>query len=189
VRRAPADWIGRRSRVPYTRRERSDHPGRPGRSVAASASALGAEDRRFESCRPDSVNAARARGPSVRHGKCGCSSMAEPQPSKLVMRVRFSSPAPLYRQQSVDDALSDKASRTSAEVDQAGSVPTSCPKYSEIGFDNAPSGHTASRARGPMAPGESELVYGPTYVSPAAEIMVIRSTIGLISSLPARWRI
>jgi hypothetical protein len=31
------------------------HAGRPGRSVVASASALGAEDRRFESCRPDSV--------------------------------------------------------------------------------------------------------------------------------------
>jgi hypothetical protein len=25
----------------------------------------------------------------------GCSSMAEPQPSKLAMRVRFSSPAPV----------------------------------------------------------------------------------------------
>ena len=36
-------------------RERSAKVGRPGRSVAASASALGAEDRRFESCRPDSV--------------------------------------------------------------------------------------------------------------------------------------
>ncbi len=36
-------------------RERSAEAGRPGRSVAASASALGAEDRRFESCRPDSV--------------------------------------------------------------------------------------------------------------------------------------
>ena len=32
---------------------RSAKVGRPGRSVAASASALGAEDRRFESCRPD----------------------------------------------------------------------------------------------------------------------------------------
>jgi hypothetical protein len=27
----------------------------------------------------------------------GCSSMAEPQPSKLVMGVRFPSPAPLFR--------------------------------------------------------------------------------------------
>ena len=51
-----ANWIGRRTGVPYTRRERSADAGRPGRSVVASASALGAEDRRFESCRPDSVN-------------------------------------------------------------------------------------------------------------------------------------
>ena len=27
---------------------------------------------------------------------CGCSSMVEPQPSKLMMRVRFSLPAPRY---------------------------------------------------------------------------------------------
>jgi hypothetical protein len=80
--------------VPYTRRERSDQAGRPGRSVVASASALGAEDRRFESCRPDSMSATKTRQGRNSSWKCGCSSMAELQPSKLVMRVRFSSPAP-----------------------------------------------------------------------------------------------
>ena len=88
-----------RSRPPYTRRaSRRDHPARPdrggaGRSVVASAPALGAGDRRFESCRPDAVH----RFDQVRSDRrflCGCSSMVEPQPSKLVMRVRFSSPAP-----------------------------------------------------------------------------------------------
>src|SRR5215212_5979507 len=44
--------------VPYTRPSDA-WPSRahPGRSVVASASALGAEDRRFESCRPDSAAA------------------------------------------------------------------------------------------------------------------------------------
>ena len=46
-----------------------------------SAPALGAGCRRFESCHPD-------------HFFCGCSSMVELQPSKLVTRVRFPSPAP-----------------------------------------------------------------------------------------------
>ena len=87
-------WIGRRSRVPYTRRERSDQAGRPGRSVVASAPALGAGGRRFESCRPDSMNAAKRPQGRNSSWRCGCSSMAELQPSKLVMRVRFSSPAP-----------------------------------------------------------------------------------------------
>ena len=45
-----------------------------------SAPALGAGCRRFESCRPDHT--------------CGRSSMVEPQPSKLMTRVRFPSPAP-----------------------------------------------------------------------------------------------
>ena len=45
-----------------------------------SAPALGAGCRRFESCRPDHI--------------CGRSSMVEPQPSKLMTRVRFPSPAP-----------------------------------------------------------------------------------------------
>jgi hypothetical protein len=40
---------------PYTRRADARILGGAGRSVVASASALGAEDRRFESCRPDSV--------------------------------------------------------------------------------------------------------------------------------------
>ena len=46
-----------------------------------SAPPLGAGCRRFESCHPD-------------HFFCGCSSMVELQPSKLVTRVRFPSPAP-----------------------------------------------------------------------------------------------
>src|SRR5215204_6831751 len=42
--------------VPYTRpSDASPSRADPGRSVVASASALGAEDRRFESCRPDSA--------------------------------------------------------------------------------------------------------------------------------------
>ena len=45
-----------------------------------SALALGARCRRFESCRPDHF--------------CGRSSLVEPQPSKLMRRVRFPSPAP-----------------------------------------------------------------------------------------------
>ena len=67
----------------------------PGRSAVASASALGAEGRRFESCRPDSAEAV-VTGSLHQAATRGCSSMAEPQPSKLVMRVRFSSPAPLH---------------------------------------------------------------------------------------------
>jgi hypothetical protein len=55
----PGKPIGLHVGVPYTRRERPVAAGRPGRSVVASASALGAEDRRFESCRPDSVIATR----------------------------------------------------------------------------------------------------------------------------------
>ena len=49
-----------------------------------SAPALGAGCRRFESCRPDHT--------------CGRSSMVEPQPSKLMTRVRFPSPAPEKQQ-------------------------------------------------------------------------------------------
>ena len=49
-----------------------------------SAPALGAGCRRFESCHPDHFR--------------GCSSMVELQPSKLVTRVRFPSPAPLKPQ-------------------------------------------------------------------------------------------
>ncbi len=45
-----------------------------------SAPALGAGCRRFESCRPDHT--------------CGRSSSVEPQPSKLMRRVRLPSPAP-----------------------------------------------------------------------------------------------
>jgi hypothetical protein len=55
-----ANWIGRYAGVSYTRPRTFGRAGRPGRSVAASASALGAEDRRFESCRPDTVIASRA---------------------------------------------------------------------------------------------------------------------------------
>ena len=49
------------------------------------APALGAGGRRFESCRSD-------------HTKCGCNSMVECQPSKLITRVRFPSPAPFFCQ-------------------------------------------------------------------------------------------
>ena len=48
-----------------------------------SAPGLGPGGRRFESCCSDHFL------------MCGCSSMVEPQPSKLVARVRFPSPAPL----------------------------------------------------------------------------------------------
>ena len=48
-----------------------------------SAPALGAGCRRFESCHPDHFD------------ECGCGSMVELQPSKLITRVRFPSPAPL----------------------------------------------------------------------------------------------
>ena len=51
---------------------------------SGSAPALGAGCRRFESCRPD-------------HALCGRSSMAEPEPSKLMTRVRFPSPAPPFK--------------------------------------------------------------------------------------------
>ncbi len=51
---------------------------------SGSAPALGAGCRRFESCRPDQ-----------RHKVCGCGSMVEPEPSKLMTRVRFPSPAPI----------------------------------------------------------------------------------------------
>ena len=78
-----ANWIGRRTGVPYTRRERSADAGRPGRSVAASASALGAEDRRFESCRPDSVKATkRLKSQALpfqdRHGTAGVAQWQSP---------------------------------------------------------------------------------------------------------------
>ena len=46
------------------------------------APGLGPGGRRFESCLPD-------------HSRCGCSLMVELQPSKLTVRVRFSSPAPI----------------------------------------------------------------------------------------------
>src|SRR5829696_3723356 len=48
----------RAPQVPYTRpSDACPSRAHPGRSVVASASALGAEDRRFESCRPDSAAA------------------------------------------------------------------------------------------------------------------------------------
>src|SRR3954466_1436435 len=61
VRRTPMRWTQQSGLVltlewPYTHRRTFGGAGRSGRSVVASASALGAEDRRFESCRPDSVN-------------------------------------------------------------------------------------------------------------------------------------
>ena len=49
-----------------------------------SAPALGAGCRRFKSCRPDHI--------------CGRSSSVEPQPSKLMRRVRLPSPAPETQQ-------------------------------------------------------------------------------------------
>ncbi len=75
-----------------------------------SVPALGAGGRGFESPLPDQYiigmqrqNAAGTtslmmRGSDYPVALCGCSSMAEPQPSKLVMRVRFPSPAPLFRE-------------------------------------------------------------------------------------------
>ena len=54
------------------------------RGIAQFGSALGSgpRGRRFKSCCSDHL--------------CGCSSMVERQPSKLVTRVRFSSPAPFF---------------------------------------------------------------------------------------------
>src|SRR6187401_3569000 len=57
---------------------RSAKVGRPGRSVAASASALGAEDRRFESCRPDSVISLTALAPEDHHGNAGVAQWQSP---------------------------------------------------------------------------------------------------------------
>jgi hypothetical protein len=59
-------------------RERSVKVGRPGRSVAASASALGAEDRRFESCRPDTVIQSTALAPEDHHGNAGVAQWQSP---------------------------------------------------------------------------------------------------------------
>src|SRR6187431_2619657 len=59
-------------------RERSAKVGRPGRSVAASASALGAEDRRFESCRPDTVIQSTALAPEDHHGNAGVAQWQSP---------------------------------------------------------------------------------------------------------------
>jgi hypothetical protein len=64
------------------------HPrSRRGVAQPGSAPALGAGGRRFKSSRPDSEAGETAKQP------CGCSSTVEPQPSKLVMGVRFPSPA------------------------------------------------------------------------------------------------
>ena len=54
------------------------------RGIAQFGSALGSgpRGRRFKSCCSDHL--------------CGCSSMVERQPSKLVTRVRFPSPAPFF---------------------------------------------------------------------------------------------
>jgi hypothetical protein len=59
-------------------RERSAKVGRPGRSVAASASALGAEDRRFESCRPDTVIQSTALAPEDHRGNAGVAQWQSP---------------------------------------------------------------------------------------------------------------
>jgi hypothetical protein len=59
-------------------RERSAKVGRPGRSVAASASALGAEDRRFESCRPDTVIQSMALAPEDHRGNAGVAQWQSP---------------------------------------------------------------------------------------------------------------
>src|SRR5215212_5417245 len=59
-------------------RERSAKVGWPGRSVAASASALGAEDRRFESCRPDTVIQSTALAPGDHHGNAGVAQWQSP---------------------------------------------------------------------------------------------------------------
>ena len=89
-----------------------------GRSVVASASALGAEDRRFESCRPDSVTGGdRVATSSSRY--CGCSSMVEPQPSKLAMPVRSRSPAPsltLLVRAAFDVVVSTRTARRGAAL-------------------------------------------------------------------------
>ena len=67
-------------RLPETARSPILSPCDRGVAQLGSASALGAEGRWFESSRPD-------------HAR-GCGSMVEPQPSKLMTRVRFPSPAP-----------------------------------------------------------------------------------------------
>ena len=54
------------------------HAGRPGRSVVASASALGAEDRRFESCRPDSVIESEGFAPQDHRGDAGVAQWQSP---------------------------------------------------------------------------------------------------------------
>jgi hypothetical protein len=120
-----SNWIGRYAGVSYTRPRTFGRVGRPGRSVVASASALGAEDRRFESCRPDSVIATRRRWRLKIITECGCSSMAEPQPSKLAMRVRFSSPAPLH----LPWSDSNRGAEWQSNIDSRyRSVPKTCPK-------------------------------------------------------------
>ena len=47
------------------------------------------------------------------HHLCGCSSMVEPQPSKLMVWVRFPSPAPLLRRKEVDSWDGDVEGRVS----------------------------------------------------------------------------
>ena len=65
----------------------------------ADCKSAGLRLRRFESYLPHHTNAGRRTDARSRTGRsrprCGCSSMVEQQPSKLMTRVRFPSPAPL----------------------------------------------------------------------------------------------
>ena len=78
VGRTPQTGLVGKLVCPTLIRERSAKAGRPGRSVAASASALGAEDRRFESCRPDTVSQSTALAPEDHHGNAGVAQWQSP---------------------------------------------------------------------------------------------------------------
>jgi hypothetical protein len=94
IRRFPGNRICRQAGVSYTRPRTFGRAERPGRSVAASASALGAEDRRFESCRPDSVIHRRPPVPQDHHGHAG---VAQWQSSSLPSwSCEFDSRHPLH---------------------------------------------------------------------------------------------
>ena len=73
-----------------------------------------------------------------RNAGCGCSSMVEPQPSKLVMRVRFPSPAPIR----------DPSDRTSSI--QAFAARRSAARELKLPF---PSSRCAARRRDPQTRG------------------------------------
>jgi hypothetical protein len=78
VGRTPQTGLVGKLVCPTLIRERSAKVGLPGRSVAASASALGAEDRRFESCRPDTVIQSTALAPEDHHDNAGVAQWQSP---------------------------------------------------------------------------------------------------------------